>query len=81
MRLPAPEYLPANMYHDLWSPARMLMPAKKADPLEGTGQCVTSGSRTSSSLSVEVKTKTPAWALETDPQPFENLSSMLVCCP
>ena len=35
MRLPAAEYLPANMYHDLWSPARILLPSKVVEETRG----------------------------------------------
>lgn len=79
MRLPSPEYLPANVYQDLWSPARILMPGKVAETIHDAGECATAGNSRSSSLSVSVVNETPTWALETDQKPLDNLARMLVC--
>ena len=83
---PTDEYLPVTMYQNLWSSARMLLPAKTvAASGGGDGVCKLVSDGSSSDLQVDptsALSSTPLWVRPTDTRSFDRLSLMLVrlCC-
>ena len=78
--VPDPVNLPAAMYHDLWAPARFLLPAKisSVDATE-EGQCTLMSDGSWADLLVsEVHDWTPLWAREDDSSSLDALMKMMV---
>ena len=84
--IPTDEFLPVIMYQNLWSAARMLLPAKTvAASGVGEGVCELVSDGSSSDLQVDptsALSSTPLWVRPTDTRSFDRLSLMLVrlCC-
>jgi hypothetical protein len=87
-QIPADEYLPVTMYHNLWSHARMLLPGKVPTTVQSVGEttCALVSDGSSSSLHVDAalgNSSVPPWQLPDNTQSYDNLSLMLVrpiCC-
>ena len=84
--IPTDEFLPVIMYQNLWSAARMLLPAKTvAASGVGEGVCELVSDGSSADLQVDstsALSSTPLWVRPTDTRSFDRLSLMLVrlCC-
>ena len=73
--------LPANMYQDLWAPARILLPAKasSADTVrEGLCTLLSDGSRADLHIT-GAHDPTPLWAKDDDSSSLDALMKMMVC--
>lgn len=78
-----PESLPAAMYHNLWAPARLLLPAKfcvvRPSSDDGEGMCTLMSDGSVADLDVSgVHDPTPLWAREYDSSSLDALGRMLV---
>lgn len=80
--MPADEYLPVTMYHNLWAPARMLLPRRAASThssaAEGVCELVSDGSRADLRVDSSSHSSMPLWERPADPRSYENLSLMMV---